>query len=63
MPARLTPTYELKGGRSHVGVTELSSELKGGRLVLALPEASIARHAIEACVAGSGALRITRHGA
>jgi hypothetical protein len=30
-------------------------------LVLALPEASIARHAIEACVAGcgSGALRIT----
>ena len=30
-------------------------------MVLALPEASIARHAIEACVAGcgSGALRIT----
>jgi hypothetical protein len=34
-------------------------------LVLALPEASIARHAIEACVAGCGcraALHITRDG-
>ena len=41
-------------------VASLPSGLKGGRLVLALPEASIVRHAIEARrVAGSWALRIT----
>ena len=46
-------------------VASLPSGLKGGRLVLALPEASIARHDTvskrQACVAGcgSGALRIT----
>ena len=37
MPAHLRPSGDLPPG------------LKGGRLVLALPEASIARHAIEAC--------------
>ena len=44
-------------------VASFPSGLKGGRLILALPEGGgehIARHAIEACVAGSGALRI-RH--
>jgi len=42
-------------------VANLPSGLKGGRLVLALPGASIARHAIEACVAGCGCRGAAHH--
>ena len=47
-PARLTPTWRVI----------VRIEMEGGWYGL-LPEASIARHAIEACGRGSGALRIT----